>query len=101
MLFLYCLPKILTKQFHNKENLHRITAEQAKEINSLIVVMNCKVEIMRSVLLRIANKWYIQQLFPWIAQELRGAAGFRAIPELVEAVKPDETPMMVTFKRPT
>lgn len=91
--------KILTKQFNNKENLHRITTEQAQEINSLILVMNCKAEIMRSELLRMANKWYIQQLFPWVARELRRAA-VRTMPELVEAIKPDETPMMVTFKRP-
>ena len=92
--------KILTRQFNNKENLHRITTEQAKDINQLITVMNCKVEIMRSELLRMANKWYIQQLFPWVARELRRAAAIRTMPEFVEAIQPDKTPMMVTFKRP-
>ena len=92
--------KVLTKEFNNKENLYRITTEQAKDINSLIMVMNCKVELLRSVILQVANKWYIEMFFPWIARELRGAAGFITMPELVEAVSPDPTPMFYTFKRP-
>lgn len=74
--------KILTRQFNNKENLHRLTTEQAREINHLVAIQNETIELMRGVILRIservANRWIIKLLFPTLAHELRGAA--RRIP---------------------
>jgi hypothetical protein len=71
MLDVTAATKILEKKFNNKRNLHRITTDQAKELNALIAEQDKKIQFMRHVMITIANKWYIKTFFPGIATQLR------------------------------